>query len=66
MLTMFLDNISNMLTKNFVYLGLDKKKPKKLQANLNGFIKMISYTICFYYFSLFIPTKFGLLIFKFK
>lgn len=55
-----------MLKKNFIYLDLDKKKTKKLQVILDGFIKVISFTICFRHSSLFIYTKLGLLNLKFK
>ncbi len=36
-----------MLKKDFVYLGLKKKESKKLRANLDGYIKAISFTILF-------------------
>lgn len=39
-----------MLKKNFVYLDLNKKNAKKLQATFNGYIKVVSFTIHFYYF----------------
>ncbi len=49
------EEIFGMLKKDFVYLGLGKKEPKELQANLDGYIKAVSYII------LFIRTKFSLL-----
>lgn len=66
----FLEKISDMLKKNFIHLGLDKKKIKKFRACFDKFIKMISFTICFLCFFLFFSflfvsrTKFGLLNFK--
>ena len=38
--------ISNMLQKDFVYLGSDKKELLSLQTSLNGYIKAVSYC-CF-------------------
>ncbi len=35
--------ISNMLQKDFVYLGLDKKELSALQTSLDGYIKAVSY-----------------------
>ncbi len=49
------EEISEMLKKDFVYLGLEKKESKELRANLNGYIKAISFII------LFVRTKFSLL-----
>ena len=46
-----LKEISNMLKKNLVYLGLNKKNAKKLRVGLNGYIKMISFIIYFRCFS---------------
>ncbi len=40
--------ISNMLQKHFVHLGLDKEKSSALQTSLDGYIKAVSYC----YFSL--------------
>lgn len=34
-----------MLKKDFVYLSLEKKESKKLQANLERYIKVISFTL---------------------
>ena len=59
---MFLEEISDILKKNFVHLGLNKKKAKKLQAGLNRFIKAVSFTIYFYCFSFPISIKLGLLL----
>ncbi len=44
-----------MLKKDFVHLGLEKKESKELRANLDGYIKAVSFTI------LFVSTKFSLL-----
>ncbi len=52
------EEISGMLIKNFVHLDLEKKELKELQANLNGYIKAVSFTI------LFVRTKFSLLNFE--
>ena len=65
-LAMYLEKISDMLKKNFVYLGLDKKDIKKLRAGFDKFIKIITFTICFCYLSLPIFTKLALLTFKSK
>lgn len=37
-----------MLKKDFVYLSLEKKAIKELQASLNKYIKAVSFTICLY------------------
>ena len=66
MLTMSLKEISDMLKKNFMHLGLDKKETKELQAGLNGFIKAVSFTIYFRCSSFLIPTKLSLLTLEFK
>ena len=47
-----LEEISNMLKKNFIHLGLNKKNAKELQAGLNGYIKAISLS----YISIVFPT----------
>ncbi len=49
------EEISGMLKENFVHLGLEKKESKDLRANLDGYIKAVSFTI------LFVSTKFSLL-----
>ncbi len=49
------EKISGMLKKDFVHLGLEKKESKDLRANLDGYIKAVSFTI------LFVSTKFSLL-----
>lgn len=41
------EEISNMLKKNLVYLGLNKKNTKELQAALDEYIKAVSFTIHF-------------------
>ena len=49
------EEISNMLKKNFVHLGLNKKNTKELQAALDGYIKAVSFTIyfhCSFYYKL--------------
>ena len=43
-----LEEISNMLKKDFVHLGLNRKSTKKLQACLDGYIKAISFALHFY------------------
>ncbi len=43
-----LEKISEMLKKNFVYLGLEKKELKELQTNLDNHIKAVSFTIYLY------------------
>lgn len=50
-LVKLLEEISNMLKKNFIHLGLNKKNIKKLRAGLDKYIKTVSFTICFYYYS---------------
>ncbi len=52
------EEISEMLKKNFIHLGLEKKESKDLRANLDGYIKAVSFTI------LFVNTKFSLLNFE--
>lgn len=37
--------IFELLKKDFIHLGLEKKKLKELQANLKRYIKAISFTI---------------------
>lgn len=37
-----------MFKKNIIYLGLNQKNTKKLQASLNKFIKVINFIIYFY------------------
>lgn len=49
-----LNEISKILKKKFIYLGLEKKKLKELQINLERYIKVISYIIYLYYIQ---PTK---------
>ena len=44
---MSLEEILDMLKKNFVHLGLDKKETKKLQAGLDGYIKAVSIILPF-------------------
>ena len=39
--------ISNMLKKDVVHLGLNKKSAKELRAALDGYVKMESFTIHF-------------------
>ena len=41
------EEISNMLKKNVVHLGLNKKSAKELQAALDGYVKAVSFTIYF-------------------
>ena len=41
------EEISNMLKKDFVHLGLNKKNAKELRAALDGYIKAVSFTIHF-------------------
>ena len=38
---------SNMLKKDVVYLGLNKKNIKELRVALNGYIKVVNFTIYF-------------------
>ena len=45
------EEISNMLKKNIVYLGLNKKSTKELRAALDGYLKAISFTKHFCHFS---------------
>lgn len=42
--------IFNMLQKDLIYLGLNKKNSKKLRAAFDGYIKAISFTIYFHHF----------------
>ncbi len=49
------EKISEILKKNFVHLGLKKKESKELQANLDEYIKAVTFNI------LLIHTKFSLL-----
>ena len=46
-----LEEISNMLIKDFVYLGLNKKNAKELRASLTKYIKAICFIIYFHCFS---------------
>lgn len=46
-----LEEISNMLKKDIVHLGLNIRSAKKLQAGLDKYIKAVSFTIRFYRFS---------------
>ena len=39
--------ISNMLKKDVVHLGLNKKSAKELRAALDGYVKAVSFTIHF-------------------
>ena len=41
------EEISDMLKKNFVHLGLDKKESKELRAGLDGYIKAVSVVLPF-------------------
>ena len=41
------EEISNMLKKNVVHLGLNKKSAKELRATLDGYVKAVSFTIHF-------------------
>ena len=45
------EEISNILKKDNVHLGLNKKSAKKLQAALDGYVKAVNFTIYFYYSS---------------
>ena len=49
--TKFVEEISNMLKKDNLHLGLNKKNTKKLQATLDGYIKAVNFTIYFCCFS---------------
>ena len=42
------EEISNILKKNVIHLGLNKKSAKKLRAALNGYVKVVNFTIHFY------------------
>ena len=49
------EEISNMLKKYVVHLGLNKKSVKELQATLGRYVKAVSFTIhfrCFSYYKL--------------
>ena len=50
-LTKSVEEISNMLKKDVVYLGLNKKSAKELRAALNRYVKVVSFTIYFRYSS---------------
>ena len=50
------EQIFDMLKKNFIHLGLDKKEMKKFRAYFDRFIKMVSFPICFLFSSLPIRT----------
>ena len=41
------EEILDMFKKDFVYLGLDKKKSKELRAGLDGYIKVVSVALAF-------------------
>ena len=41
------EEISNMLKKDIVHLGLNKKSAKELRAALDGYVKAVSFTIHF-------------------
>ena len=41
------EEISDMLKKDFVHLGLDKKESKELRASLDGYIKAVSVVLPF-------------------
>ena len=41
------EEISDMLKKDFVHLGLDKKESKELRAGLDGYIKAVSVVFLF-------------------
>lgn len=43
----FLEESSNMLKKDFIHLGLNKKSAKELRTGLNKYIKAVSFTIHF-------------------
>ena len=42
-----LEEILNMLKKDFVHLSLDKKETKELQAGFDGYIKAVSVILPF-------------------
>ena len=46
-LAMSSEEISDILKKDFVHLGLDKKETKELRAGLNGYIKAVSNVLPF-------------------
>ena len=46
-LAKFLEKVSDMLKKDFVHLGLNKKKLKELQAGFDGYIKAVSVVLPF-------------------
>ena len=46
--TKSLEEISNILKKDFIHLGLNKKSAKELQTGLDGYIKAISFTVYFH------------------
>ena len=50
-LTKSVEEISNMLKKDVVHLGLNKKSAKELRAALDGYVKAVSFTIHFRRFS---------------
>ena len=45
------EEISNMLKKDVVYLDLNKKNAKELRAALDGYVKTVSFIIHFRRFS---------------
>ena len=42
------EEISNMLKKDVIHLGLNKKSAKELRAALDGYVKAVSFTIHIY------------------
>ena len=46
-----IEEISNILKKVVVHLGLNEKSAKKLRAALDGYVKAVSFTIHFRCFS---------------
>ena len=49
------EEISNMLKKDVVHLGLNKKSAKELRAALDRYVKAVSFTIhsrCSFYYKL--------------
>lgn len=54
---MSFEEILDMLKKDFIHLGLEKKETKELQVGLDEYIKAISFIIYFLYSSFPISTK---------
>ena len=54
---MSLEEILDILIKNFVHFDLNKKETKELQIGLDKFIKVIKFTICFHSSSFFLYIK---------